>query len=144
MYLEVELPDAEPVVEIRFSWFDKAANRMPEALWLSFQPIASDPRGWLLDKSGSPVSPFDVVTGGNRAMHAVWGGLRYQGPEGTLGIETLDAPVVALGEKLPVYFTRDQPDLAKGLHFSLFNNGWGTNYVQWFGENMRFRFRIKG
>jgi hypothetical protein len=144
MYLELALPDAEPIVEIRFSWFGKAANRMPEALWLSFQPTASDPRGWLLEKSGSYLSPFDVVTGGNRAMHAVLGGLRYKGPEGDLNIETLDAPVVALGEKLPVYFTRDQPDLAKGFHFSLFNNGWGTNYIQWFAEDMRFRFRIAG
>jgi hypothetical protein len=144
MYLELHLPDAEPAVEIRFSWFGKTANRMPEALWLSFQPLASDTRGWLLDKAGSSISPFDVVTGGNRAMHAVLGGLRYQGPEGALGIETLDAPVVALGEKLPVYFTRGQPDLAKGFHFSLFNNGWGTNYIQWFGEDMRFRFRIVG
>ena len=71
-------------------------------------------------------------------------GLRYRGPEGTLEIETLDAPVVALGEKLPVYFTRVQPDLARGFHFSLFNNGWGTNYIQWFGEDMRFRLRIRG
>jgi hypothetical protein len=142
MYLELTLPDAEPVVEIGFWWFGKAANRMPEALWLSFQPVTSDARGWLLDKAGSSVSPFDVVTGGNRAMHAVLSGLRYKGPEGTLAIETLDAPVVALGERLPVYFSRDQPDLAKGLHFNLFNNGWGTNYIQWFGEDMRFRFRI--
>ncbi|MGA3236883.1 MAG: DUF5054 domain-containing protein [Bryobacteraceae bacterium] len=142
LYLELTLPDAEPVVEIGFSWFGKAANRMPEALWLTFQPVASDPRGWLLDKAGSSISPFDVVTGGNRAMHAVLGGLRYKGPEGALAIETLDAPVVALGERLPVYFSRDQPDLAKGFHFNLFNNGWGTNYIQWFGEDMRFRFRI--
>ena len=142
MYLELTLPDAEPVVEIGFSWFGKAANRMPEALWLSFHPLAGDSRGWLLDKAGSPVSPFDVVPGGNRAMHAVLSGLRYKGPEGSLGIETLDAPVVALGEKLPVYFSRDQPDLAKGFHFNLFNNGWGTNYIQWFREDMRFRFRI--
>jgi hypothetical protein len=142
MWLELFLPDAEPVVEIAFSWFGKVANRMPEALWLSFQPVASDPRGWLLDKSGGSVSPFDVVTGGNRAMHAVLGGLRYKGPEGALSIDTLDAPVVALGERMPVYFSRSQPDLAKGFHFSLFNNGWGTNYVQWFGEDMRFRFRI--
>jgi len=142
MYLELTLPDAEPAVEIGFSWFGKAANRMPEALWLTFQPLAGDARGWLLDKAGSYISPFDVVTGGNRAMHAVLGGLRYKGPEGALAIETLDAPVVALGERLPVYFSRDQPDLAKGFHFNLFNNGWGTNYIQWFGEDMRFRFRI--
>jgi hypothetical protein len=142
MFLELVLPDAEPVVDIHFSWFGKAANRMPEALWLTFQPAVSDPRGWLLDKSDGAVSPFDVVTGGNRAMHAVLGGLHYQGPEGALRIETLDAPVVALGERMPVNFTRNQPDLSKGLHFCLFNNGWGTNYVQWFGEDMRFRFRI--
>jgi Domain of unknown function (DUF5054) len=142
MYLELVLPDDEPSVEIRFSWFGKAANRMPEALWLSFQPAAPDPHGWLLEKSGSPVSPFDVVTGGNRAMHALLGGLRYKGAEGALRIETLDAPVVALGEKQAVYFSREQPNLAKGFHFSLFNNGWGTNYIQWFGENMSFRFRL--
>jgi hypothetical protein len=142
MFLELTLPDAEPVVEVSFSWFGKPANRMPEALWLSFQPAMADPHGWLLDKSGSSISPFDVIAGGNRTMHAVLGGLRYKGAEGALAIETLDAPVVVLGEKLPVYFSRSQPDLARGFHFSLFNNGWGTNYIQWFGEDMRFRFRI--
>jgi hypothetical protein len=144
MYFEVILPDAAPVVEICFSWFGKSANRMPEALWLSFQPLTRDPRAWRLDKAGASISPLDVVTGGNRAMHAVLGGARYHGPEGSLAIETLDAPVVALGERMPVHFTRNQPDLAQGLHFNLFNNGWGTNYVQWFGEDMRFRFRILG
>jgi hypothetical protein len=142
MYLELLLPDAEPVVDVRFSWFGKAANRMPEGLWLTFQPNVSDPHGWILDKSSGAVSPFDVVTGGNRAMHAVQMGVHYHGQEGGFHIDTMDAPVVAIGERMPVYFTRSQPDLAKGLHFSLFNNGWGTNYVQWFGEDMRFRFRI--
>lgn len=142
MFLEVLLPDAEPVVEMHFSWFGKRSNRMPEALWLSFQPAVGDPRGWMLQKCGAAVSPFDVVTGGNRAMHAVTGGVQYSGKEGTLRIESLDAPVVALGERMPVRFTREQPDLKRGLHFNLFNNGWGTNYIQWFGEDMRFRFRI--
>ena len=113
-----------------------------EALWLSFQPPASDPRGWMLNKSGADVSPFEVVSGGNRGMHAVLGGLRYNGPEGKLSIESLDAPVVALGKRMPVYFSRSQPDLNNGFHFSLFNNGWGTNYIQWFGEDMCFRFRL--
>jgi hypothetical protein len=143
MYLELLLPDAEPVVDIRFSWFGKQANRMPEALWLSFLPLASDPRGWLMEKSGGAVSPFDVVSGGNRAMHAVLGGLRYAGPEGSLRIETLDAPVVALGRKLPIGFSRDEPDLAQGFHFNLFNNAWGTNYIMWYGENMRLRFLLR-
>ncbi len=55
----------------------------------------------------------------------------------------VDAPVVALGERSPLSFSNDQPDLAKGLHVSLFNNAWGTNYVQWFGEDTRFRFIMR-
>jgi Domain of unknown function (DUF5054) len=143
MYLELFLPDAEPVVEISFYWFNKLATRMPEALWLTFQPAASDPHAWLLGKSGSLISPFDVVAGGNRSMHAVLDGVQYRGPEGNFSIKPIDAPVVALGKRHPWYYTTDQPDLEKGFHFCLFNNAWGTNYVQWFGEDMRFRFRIE-
>ena len=33
--------------------------------------------------------------------------------------------------------------MTKGIHFSLFTNAWGTNYIQWFGEDMRFRFVLR-
>ena len=143
MYLELTLPDAEPVVEISFSWFGKAANRMPEALWLSFQPATSDPRGWLLDKSGSSISPFDVVIG--RQPGDARGSRRaaLQGRGRHSAIETLDAPVVALGREAPVVLYAKPARPGARFHFSLFNNAWGTNYIQWFGEDMRFRFRIR-
>jgi len=64
MYLEMLLPKAEPVIHLNFSWFKKPATRMPEALWLSFNPITSNPSGWMLEKSGEPVSPWDVVRSG--------------------------------------------------------------------------------
>lgn len=143
MYLELELPDREPVVHVSFSWFGKQANRLPEALWLSFRPLAPQPRNWMLTKVDREISPFDVVSGGNRHMHAVTNKIRYQDAQGSFTIETLDAPVVALGARSPIYFSNAQPDPANGIHFSLFNNGWGTNYIQWFGEDMRFRFRLK-
>jgi hypothetical protein len=76
-------------------------------------------------------------------MHALGRGLRYKDARGALAIETLDAPVVALGVKSPIYFSTAQPDISEGIHFSLFNNGWGTNYIQWFGEDMRFRFTVR-
>ncbi|MGI8744202.1 MAG: DUF5054 domain-containing protein [Bryobacteraceae bacterium] len=143
MYLELLLPDREPVVHVDFSWFGKAANRLPEAMWLSFAPIAPESKGWMLDKVDRPVSPFDVVAGGNRHMHAVSGRVSYGDALGSFVIETMDATVVALGEKSPIYYSNDQPDLQKGLHFSLFNNAWGTNYPQWFGGDMRFRFSLR-
>jgi hypothetical protein len=143
MFLDLLLPDAEPVVKINFLCLDKVANRLPEAMWLTFLPQTPEPKGWMLEKVDRWVSPFDVVRGGNRQMHAVSSAVRYQDAQGSFSIETLDAPVVALGEKLPIYYSPDQPDIAKGIHFCLFNNAWGTNYVQWFGGDTRFRFVLR-
>jgi hypothetical protein len=143
LWMTLRASKTEPVVRITFAWFGKDANRMPEALWLGFRPIAPLKDGWMLTKVEQPVSPFDVVSGGNRHMHAVSRDVHYRDAVGDLTIETLDAPVVALGERSPIAFSKEQPDLSQGLHFSLFNNAWGTNYVQWFGENMQFRFLIR-
>ncbi len=143
MYLEIICPDAEPIVQLNFSWFGKKANRLPEAMWLTFQPNAPEAQNWLLQKTDRAISPFDVVRGGNRHMHALSNGLTYKDARGSFFIETLDAPVIAIGEKSPIYFSESQPDISKGIHFSLFNNGWGTNYIQWFGEDVRFRFTLK-
>ncbi len=143
IYMELLLPDAEPVVHLNFYCFDKAATRMPEALWLTFNPVVADPNGWSLDKSGQLVSPFDVVTAGSRHQHAVTRGFAYKDAQGSFAVETLDAPLIALGEKSPLNFSRSQPDLAKGIHCGLFNNAWGTNYIMWFGEDMRFRFLLR-
>jgi hypothetical protein len=131
------------VVHVDFSCLGKVANRLPEAMWLSFVPAGTEPRGWTLDKVDQPISPFDVVKGGNRHMHAVTNGIHYKDSRGSFSIETLDAPAVALGERSPIYYSNDQPDLSKGFHFSLFNNAWGTNYIQWFGEDTRFRFVLR-
>ncbi len=100
--------------------------------------------GWTLDKSGEQVSPFDVVTSGNRHMHAVSTGFRYREGADTFEVETIDAPLVALGNRTPIGFSNAQPDLTQGIHSGLFNNAWGTNYIMWYGENMRFRYVLKG
>ena len=142
MYLEVILPNAEPRIQVHFCWFGKIANRLPEAMWLTYRPKAPEAQNWMLQKVDETVSPLQVVRGGNRHMHALANSIKYKDAQGSFSIETLDAPVVALGEQSPIYFSDEQPDISQGLHFSLFNNGWGTNYIQWFGEDMRFRFAI--
>jgi hypothetical protein len=144
MYLELLLPDAEPAVHLNFYWFEKPATRMPEALWLSFHPAVADSQGWRMEKSGEQVSPFDVVAGGSRHLHAVSTGFRHSSAGQTLQVETIDGPLIAVGEKSPLNFSKAQPDLAAGVHSCLFNNAWGTNYLMWFGEDMRFRYVLRG
>lgn len=144
MFLELVLPDADPIVNLNFYCFEKPAMRIPEALWLTFNPVVSSPAGWMMDKSGEQVSPSDVAVAGARHMHAVSSGFSVQDKNQTLKIETLDAPLIALGERSPLNFSRTQPDLSRGVHCNLFNNAWGTNYIMWYGGDMRFRFVIRG
>ncbi|HEY2471581.1 MAG TPA: DUF5054 domain-containing protein [Terracidiphilus sp.] len=144
MYLELFLPAKEPEIHLNFYWFHKPAMRLPEALWLTFNPVIADPAGWMLHKSGQEVSPFDVVSSGGRQMHAVSDGFHYQDGTGVLNVETIDAPLLAMGDRSPLNFSRQQPDLNAGIHNCLFNNAWGTNYVLWFSEDMRFRYVIRG
>lgn len=142
-FVEIVLPKSDPIIHLAVSCFGKPATRMPEALWLTFNPIAPDQHGWTLDKCGQTVSPFDVMISGNRHMHAVQSGFAYKSNSATLTIETIDAPVVALGERTPLLFSNDQPDLSKGVHSCLFNNAWGTNYIMWYGEDILSRYTIK-
>jgi hypothetical protein len=142
VYLTADIDDERGAVNMELLWLEKRANRMPEALWLTFQPRVAEPRQWTMSKLERPVSPFDVVGGGNRHIHAVTGPLAYADGKRELKIESMDAAVVSLGVMSPIFFSNTQPDLSQGFHYSLFNNGWGTNYVQWFGEPARFRFRV--
>lgn len=142
-FLQMLLPKDEAVIHLNLSLFGKPATRLPEALWLSFNPIATDSHGWSLEKSGESISPFDVVASGNRHMHSLSTGFSYKEGSHSFVVDTLDAPLVALGERTPLGFSNAQPDLSSGIHSCLFNNAWGTNYIMWYGQDMLFRYVLR-
>ncbi|KAK9821791.1 hypothetical protein WJX81_004092 [Elliptochloris bilobata] len=136
-------------------WVNKTATRLPEAVWLAFQPslAAADASSWLMQKLGQPVSPLDVIRNGSQAMHAVDDdgvAVVGTGPHAweRLQIRSLDAALVSPGKRTP--FPNLDPaavDMSQGVSFCLSNNIWGTNYVMWtpYGKQsptMRFRFEI--
>ncbi len=143
VFLEVFLPSDQPRIDLTLSTFRKIENRMPEAMWLTFAPKDVQSSGWKLQKIDQTIDPLDVVVGGGRAMHAISDFVRYEGPAGVeFALQTLDAPVIAVGERSPINFSFQQPDLRAGIHFSLFNNAWGTNYLQWCGGDWTYRFHL--
>ena len=101
-----------PVFDLTLQWFDKKATRLPEASWLTFAPRVKTPAQWMMDKMGAPVSPLDVVEKGNRSLHAVTRGIAYEGLDGRITIESLDAPLVAPGAPRLLRFDGAQPPLA--------------------------------
>ena len=53
VFLQIDLRRDEPVLDIDLSWFGKRANRMPEALWLTFQPEAAEKEEMALFETGA-------------------------------------------------------------------------------------------
>jgi hypothetical protein len=141
--MEIRLPDGEPVVQISLQCFNKRANRLSEAMWLSFSPIAPEEDGWRLEKVNRPVSPHDVIAGGGLHLHAVTRNIHYSDAKGSFTLETLDAPIVSPGQRGLLVFDNNLPEMQEGVHINLHNNLWGTAFPQWYGDDMRFRFLIR-
>ncbi len=138
--LSLDFPSQESAVAFDLQWFDKAARRLPEALWFSFTPKVSDPKGWQFEKLRTLISPLDVVRDGNRKLHAVQ---RLLHKTEQITLESLDAPLVAPGKPSLLNFDNSQPSLKQGVYFNLYNNVWGTNFPMWYDDDARFRFVLK-
>ena len=142
-YIELRVPLEGTEIHFDLQWFDKAACRLPEAIWFSFIPRTASGETWEIEKLGAWVSPLDVVRNGNRHLHATGRGVRCQQDGHGFEIESLDAPLVAPGQRSLLDFNNRQPAMSKGVHFLLLDNLWGTNFPMWFDEDARFRFTLK-
>ena len=134
MYLCL-MPEADRIV-FDFAWFDKPAYRVPEALWLEFNPVKPLTG---IRKLGSDIHPLEVISLGNRELHATEGLLCFQ----DITLELLDSPLLAVGQPSIYGFHNELPDTAKGIWANLFNNMWGTNFPMWNEGNARFRTILK-
>ena len=143
VFYELVLPKTEAAIRFSVTCFEKPATRLPESMWITFNPIAEDPKGWTLDKTDETIAPHDVVANGNRHMHGLWKGFEYRKDGDVFAVETIDAPVVSLDVRSPLVFSNDQPDLGKGVHSNLYNNAWGCNFVSWYSEDMFFRYVLR-
>jgi hypothetical protein len=140
---EIFFPAGLPEIWINLLWFNKKATRLPEAMWYSFVPRLLEGETWIMDKSGHDVDPVDVVRNGGRKLHAVQKGVRAGQGNGKIFIESVDAPLVAPGERNLLNFDNALPEPGDGMHFCLCNNVWGTNFTMWFEDDMQFRFKLR-
>jgi hypothetical protein len=131
-----------PTLHIEIELVAKDASRLPEASWLSFAPKVNNPNLWTMDKISTTLSPLSVVRNGNRNLHALRNGLRYEEVDRKAEIVTWDAPVVSVGQARLLSFDNSFADLACGFHFNLHNNVWGTNFRMWFEDDMKYRFTL--
>ncbi|XP_064635221.1 uncharacterized protein LOC135492603 isoform X2 [Lineus longissimus] len=139
-------------IDVTVQWFNKPATRMPEGIFLSFQPDPRDGYGWIMSKSGQMVDPTNVVLNGSQRHHAIDRGVAYVNKEGTgIAFTSKDVALVSTVTKnlpptafpLPLH----QTDEITGMSYNLFNNLWNVNYVFWYpyapgDEDFKARFSI--
>lgn len=119
---------------------DKDANRLPEALYMSFA------QGWgseklYLHKLGQWIDPSVAVAGGNDRYHAVEEvRLEKQGKQLTLRL--LDTPLVSLDGMRLLDFSSQPVLQGQGVYVNLYNNLWGTNFKMWYEEDILARFEL--
>lgn len=133
---EMKVEFGEENIEFDFAWFGKEESRVPEAVWLGFQ--LRDEIQWI-EKMGGKINPQQVVSKGNRKLHAVEEIVKLNNCE----FHTIDAPLVNIGEPGMLNFADEVPQLNQGFYVNLYNNTWGTNFPMWYGEDARFRFVLK-
>ena len=126
----------ETQVGIDLTLYEKPANRLPEAGFLSLTPVATD---WEFLKLAlwQPASRIAGNAGGN--LQAVAAARAQLAGGAGLAIELLDTPLVGPLADFMTYVATP-PDFSKGLRFNLYNNKWGTNFPQWWEGDFRARF----
>lgn len=134
--IRIQYRFSENEIHMTIYLLDKDAMRAPEAIWVHMNPAASD--GWLLRKMGRLLSPTHILSGGNRQMHAV----EALELPGVMKLRSVDAPLVSIGR--PNLYAVDDiiEEVNNGFWFCLFNNRWGTNFPQWFEEDMRWELTL--
>jgi hypothetical protein len=120
-------------VEVTLVLFDKPANRMPEAGFLSVTPTGSSQ--WMFRKTGLWNRADNVVRRAGGQLQAI-----EAARSGTLSLQPLDCALVSPAGAPFMPFQPDIPDFSAGLRFNLYNNKWGTNFPMWWEGSMAYRF----
>jgi hypothetical protein len=134
----VQITPQSDGLDMQLDWQDKPANRLPEAIWLQFQPRLKKPK-WQFEKLGQKIDPADVVRDGNRHLHAVTGPVTA----GSFSLKSIDAFLIAPGEPELLNFTNRQPARNNGITSVLYNNLWGTNFPMWYSDPACFRHELR-
>jgi hypothetical protein len=134
-------PEDERRLRLSIVLRDKAANRMPEASFLSLSPEGAG--GWRYRKMGAWQDPQRTARRGGGQLQAVEEVSAVLAGSGGLRVMPLDTPLVGPQAWPFMVFNPAPPDLSAGVRFNLHNNKWATNFPMWWEGSFVARFVIE-
>ena len=142
--LEITLPPAGDEVFVRLNLMNKQETPYVESGSLLF-PFANA-QTYRINKSNSVLNPEeDIQEDANHVYYCLENYMSAENNENGLCIITKDAPLVSLGDTGVYKYRRKYQQPKEPIaYFNLFNNMWGTNFPQWIGGDLSYRFVLFG
>ena len=140
--LEATLFDHQPFVDLRCTLEGKQECPMLEAGHLVL-PLRVDAPSYAINKTGSVIDPGrDIAWDANRLLYCCDRWVDVSDRDEGMLVMPLDCPLFSIGAPAIERFDGSGGPGRPILWFNLFNNQWGTNFPQWIGGTLTFRFRL--
>lgn len=109
-------------------------------------PLAESSPRYLVNKANVVLNPAtDIQEDANHVFYCLENYISARGLQNGICVISKDSPLVSLGDTgiykyLKEYKTPAEPV----MYFNLFNNMWGTNFPQWIGGDLCYRYVLFG
>eukprot|EP01084_Bolivina_argentea_P261268 441446_1 len=164
-YIEINFDtNTNSTFSMNIIWINKTVTRMPESIFLKFNPIKCNE--WKVEKINKMLSvDNNVMINGTFHSHAFTNNITCNFSDGSskfINIISKDSGLSVFEPKytnvssyfynqftsFPTPFDNISYNNNSGVAYLLYNNIWGTNYIQWYpfnipnDQNSTFRFNI--
>jgi hypothetical protein len=109
-------------------------------------PFAENVQQYHVNKSNVVLDPAtDIQEDANHVFFCLENYISARGEQNGICVIPKDSPLVSLGDTGIYKYVRDykEPD-EPIMYFNLFNNMWGTNFPQWIGGDLCYRYVLFG
>lgn len=129
-------------IDLKFDLLDKLETPLIESGHFVF-PLALENPSYRINKLGSVIDPEkDIVSGCNKDLHCMEKWVDISNGDYGIAVVSYDMPLFSFCEPGILKFERDFAVKQPTLLMQAFNNAWGTNFPQWIGGNLSYRYRL--
>lgn len=127
-------------LDVEYVLHDKPETPLAESGHAVFPLQAENPQ-FRINKLGCVVDPRkDIVRSSNSLLYCCESWVDTQDSGSGLAVIPLDSPLFSIGRNAMWDYEPEYRPQTPTVFFNLFNNWWGTNFPQWIGGNLRYRF----
>ncbi len=143
--MEITLPPAGDEIYLNVKLQNKSETPFIESGSILF-PTDHKKKVYHINKSNTVLDPaVDIVDDANHVLYCLENYISAMDEENGICIVTKDTPLMALGETgIYQYRRRYSSPEEPAMYSNLFNNMWGTNFPQWIGGDLCYRYILYG